>query len=87
MKHRYLVIDDDLTFAETLVRRLRRRGHEAELATEADAALDHSRVNWPDIMRWAWVTAVFSSNAAWAFSIRPIISPIPRMRDARRPGS
>ena len=43
MKHRYLVIDDDLTFAETLVRRLRRRGHEAELATEADAALDHCR--------------------------------------------
>lgn len=43
MKHSYLVIDDDLTFAETLVRRLHRRGHEAELATGADAALDCCR--------------------------------------------
>lgn len=43
MTHSYLVIDDDLTFAETLVRALRRRGHPAELATGAAAALDCCR--------------------------------------------
>jgi len=40
---RYLVIDDDAVFAETLARRLRRRGHAAEVATDPEAALDCCR--------------------------------------------
>ena len=35
----WLVIDDDRVFAETLARSLRRRGHEAAIATDADTAL------------------------------------------------
>lgn len=35
----YLVIDDDAVFAETLARSLRRRGHTAHIATDADTAL------------------------------------------------
>jgi len=35
----YLIVDDDEVFADTLARRLRRRGQEAEIATDADAAL------------------------------------------------
>ena len=39
MSHRYLVIDDDVTFATTLVGRLRRRGDEASFATDPESAL------------------------------------------------
>lgn len=35
----WLVIDDDVVFAETLARSLRRRGHVAAIATDAAAAL------------------------------------------------
>lgn len=35
----YLVVDDDAVFAETLAHSLRRRGQEAETATDATAAL------------------------------------------------
>lgn len=40
MSDRYLVIDDDAVFAETLALRLRRRGHQVRIATDPEAALD-----------------------------------------------
>lgn len=48
MNPSYLIVDDDITFAETLARSLHRRGLTATIATSEDSALFFSVKHRPD---------------------------------------